>query len=91
MAPSETQSYIENADFEAQHTLKLLRALPEGCYDFRPDPEGRSLGELAWHLAELEAYMSHVVEIGKATLEDKPPGIERPRAKSAGACAVHAT
>jgi uncharacterized damage-inducible protein DinB len=79
MAKSETQSYIDNADFEAQLTLKLLRALPEGQYDFRPEPQGRSIGELAWHLAELEAYMSHAAERGKADLDDRPPGVERPR------------
>ena len=46
-------------DRQADGTLKLLRALPAGQYDFRPNAGGRSLGQLAWHLAEGDAYMSH--------------------------------
>ena len=30
--------------------------------DIRPDPDGRSLGELAWHLAEMEAYGTFAIE-----------------------------
>jgi DinB family protein len=40
---------------EATNTAKLLEALPAAQYDFRPDPGGRSLGELPWHLAEGDA------------------------------------
>ena len=49
---------------ESESTLKLLRALPAAQYDFRPDAGGRSLGELAWHLAEGDAYMSYGIENG---------------------------
>jgi hypothetical protein len=39
--------------------LQVLRALPLTEYDFQPDTPGRrSLGELAWHLAESDAYVS---------------------------------
>jgi uncharacterized damage-inducible protein DinB len=64
---------------EAESTLKLLRALPAAQYDFRPDAGGRSLGELAWHLAEGDAYMSYGIEQGKFTMDGRPPHIERPR------------
>jgi uncharacterized damage-inducible protein DinB len=67
-------------DREAANTAKLLRALPPAQYDFRPDPGGRSLGELAWHLAESDAYISHGIEQGQFTLGgSRPPNIERPR------------
>ena len=59
--------------------MKLLRALPVTQYDFRPDAGGRSLGELAWHLAEGDAYMSSGVEAGRFAMDVKPPNIERPR------------
>lgn len=60
--------------------MKLLKALPPTQYDFRPDPSGRSLGELAWHLAESDAYMSFGIEQGKFDMGGaKPPNIERPR------------
>jgi uncharacterized damage-inducible protein DinB len=64
---------------ESESTLKLLRALPANQYDYRPDAGGRSLGELAWHLAEGDAYMSYGIDTGKFTMEVKPPNIERPR------------
>ena len=37
------------------------------------------MGELAWHLAEGDAYMSSGIEAGKFTMDAKPPNIERPR------------
>jgi len=64
---------------EANRTERLLAALPPGQYDFRPDPGGRSLGELAWHLAEVDGYMSHVIQQGGYRPGDRPPNLERPR------------
>jgi uncharacterized damage-inducible protein DinB len=66
-------------DREAANTVKLLQSLPPSQYDFRPDKDGRSLGELAWHLAEGDAYMSFGVDRGEFTMSAKPPNIERPR------------
>ena len=60
-------------------TLELLRALPSDQYDFRPDPGGRSIGELAWHLAEVDAYISFGIEREQFTFEVKPPHMERPK------------
>src|SRR6478672_2024096 len=79
MATNELETFLRSWNREAESTLKLLRALPAGQYDFRPDASGRSLGELAWHLAEGDAYMSHGIEAGKFSMEAKPPNIERPR------------
>ena len=66
-------------EMEADRTLQTLRALPPSQYDFRPDAGGRSLGELAWHLAEGDAYMSYGIDQGKFDMSARPPGIERPR------------
>jgi uncharacterized damage-inducible protein DinB len=79
MAVNELETFLNSWDREAASTLKLLRALPATQYDFRPDAGGRSLGELAWHLAEGDAYMSYGIEAGKFEMGMKPPGIERPR------------
>jgi uncharacterized damage-inducible protein DinB len=79
MATNELEMFLENWDREAASTVRLLQALPADQYDFRPDPGGRSLGELAWHLAEGDAYISHGVERGEFTMESRPPNIERPR------------
>jgi len=79
MPPSELERFLTTWNREAESTLKLLRALPASQYDFRPDTGGRSLGELAWHLAEGDAYMSLGIENGRFGMEPKPPNIERPR------------
>jgi uncharacterized damage-inducible protein DinB len=79
MPTNELEMFMSAWDREAESTLKLLRALPATQYDFRPDAGGRSLGELAWHLAEGDAYMSYGIEAGGLHMAAKPPNIERPR------------
>jgi uncharacterized damage-inducible protein DinB len=79
MPMNEFETFLTSWDREAASTVKLLKALPSAQYDFRPDPGGRSLGELAWHLAEGDAYMSYGIEHGEFTMTAKPPNIERPR------------
>ena len=79
MSGDELKRFIENWDREAQKTVRLLEALPTHQYDFRPWQDGRSLGELAWHLCEVEAYPTFCIEAGKFGFEAKPPGLERPR------------
>lgn len=83
MATNELERFLKTWDREAQSTLKLLRALPASQYDFRPDGGGRSLGELAWHLAEGDAFMSFGIEKGGFSMDMKPPNMERPRAVEA--------
>ena len=77
MPMNELEMFLDAWDREAENTVKLLRALPATQYDFRPDAGGRSLGELAWHLAEGDAYMSYGIERGKFTMDATPPSIER--------------
>jgi uncharacterized damage-inducible protein DinB len=78
MPINELETFLARWESEAANTVKLLEALPPTQYDFRPDPGGRSLGELAWHLAESDAYISYGIERGQFTMEAKPPNIERP-------------
>jgi uncharacterized damage-inducible protein DinB len=79
MSTHELERFLTGWDREAANTAKLLRTLPVSQYDFRPDAGGRSLGELAWHLAEGDAYMSYGIETGGFAMHAKPPNIERPR------------
>jgi len=79
MPVNEIETFLSAWNRETERTLKLMRALPASQYDFRPDKGGRSLGELAWHLAEGDAYMSFGIEQGKFGMDAKPPHIERPR------------
>jgi uncharacterized damage-inducible protein DinB len=72
MPINDLERFLNTWDREAEKTMKLLRALPASQYDFRPDQGGRSLGELAWHLAEGDAYMSFGIEKGQFAMDMKP-------------------
>ena len=81
MPTNELEMFLAAWDREAASTVKLLQALPATQYDFRPDATGRSLGELAWHLAEGDAYISYGIDQRQFNMSGaKPPNIERPRA-----------
>ena len=75
----EITRFINVWEHESKKTVDLLASLPRDKYDFRPDADGRSLGELAWHLAESDAYITHGIERGQFDGSVKPAGIERPR------------
>ena len=79
MPMNEVEMFLSEWDREAENTLKLLRALPATQHDFRPDAGGRSMGELAWHLAEGDAYPSYGIDAGRFAMDEKPPNIQRPR------------
>jgi uncharacterized damage-inducible protein DinB len=77
---TELQDFLTQWDRETQGTLALMRALPTDQYDLRPDAGGRSIGELAWHLAEVDGYVTLGIERGEFKFDGiKPPHIERPR------------
>ena len=77
MPAHEIESFLKTWEFESDLTSKLLRSVPKEQIDFRPDPKGRSLGELAWHLAEIEAIMSTIAV--QRDFHARPSGLERPR------------
>ena len=81
MAASKQQlaQFLATWEIESQRTVRLLEALPPDQYDYRPDRTGRSLGELAWHLAEIENYMTWGIETRAFDYAMKPPAFERPR------------
>ncbi len=75
----ELESFFATWDHEAKQTTRLLASLPADRYDFRPDAEGRSLGELAWHIAEVDGWISYCIDTGEFRLDAKVPNLERPR------------
>lgn len=90
---NELDLFREIWERESAKTLKLLESLPGDGYDFRPDPHGRSLGEMAWHIAEAEGYGTFGIERGGLAPGEKPDGIERPRTVpelASGFARVHA-
>jgi uncharacterized damage-inducible protein DinB len=89
---NELQDFVSEWERETEGTIALLSALPVDRYDFRPDAGGRSLGELAWHLAETDAYVTLGIQQGEFKFDVKPAHIERPRTVEALApafCVVH--
>ena len=62
---------------EAENTVRLLESLPEDQYDFRPDPKGRSIGQMAWHLSEIDACLSYGVAERRFSYADEVPHLEK--------------
>ncbi len=76
---NEIEVFLAHWENEAQKTIALLKTLPIDQYDFRPDAGGRSVGELAWHLAEIDGLMSFGLDTGAFAFGMKVPNLERPR------------
>jgi uncharacterized damage-inducible protein DinB len=79
MQNEEFARFLQVWDDEAALTVRVIAAIPADKYDFRPDPGGRSLGEMAWHLCEGDAYNSLGVAEGGFSPDMRPPGMERPK------------
>jgi uncharacterized damage-inducible protein DinB len=45
--------------------VKVLKSVPEGRPDYRPDPKSRTAAELAWLLAQSEAALLKLIEAGE--------------------------
>jgi len=74
----ELDTFRATWNVEAEKTLRILEALPRDQYDFRADPEGRSIGEMAWHLSEIDACLSFGIVEGRFSFADVPPNLKRP-------------
>ncbi len=54
--------------------IRVLKAIPTGKLDYRPDPRSRTAAELAWLLAQEEAALVSLLDTGTVQWkEDKPP------------------
>jgi uncharacterized damage-inducible protein DinB len=76
---SEIQMFRAVWNAEAARTIAVFESLPPDQYDFRPDPQGRSIGELAWHLSEIDACLTFGIGHNRFSMEDEPPHLKRPR------------
>src|SRR5271167_632820 len=41
---------------ELETTKKVLSAIPDAKLDYRPDPNARTAGDLAWHLVSMDVH-----------------------------------
>lgn len=77
MPNDEIAEFIGLWENESALTKALLETIPDDKLDFQPDPHGRSIGELAWHIAQLEAIFSNMAR-ERTFGGSRPSGLERP-------------
>jgi len=58
---------------EQPATVRVLKALPPGKLDYRPDPKGRTAAELGWMLASSEAALVSLLNTGTIEWRNTPP------------------
>jgi len=77
--PSELDTFRAVWNAEAAKTIRLMESLPADGYEFRPEAAGRSLGQMAWHLSEIDACLTFGLEVGRFSFADEPPNLARPK------------
>ena len=53
--------------------VNVLKAMPQGRLDHRPDPKARTAAELAWVLAAEEAALVSLLDTGVVEWKEAPP------------------
>ena len=53
--------------------VNVLKAVPQGRLDYRPDPKARTAQELAWVLAQEEAALVSLLDTGTVEWKDEKP------------------
>ena len=79
MAPIERARPVSRRLGRGSPAPPAPRSAPPTQYDFRPGPTGRSLGEMAWHLCEIQGYTSYGITKGAVAFQEAPPNLQRPR------------
>jgi uncharacterized damage-inducible protein DinB len=69
---------IERRKAELPTFVKVLKAMPGGKLDYRPDPKSRAAGDLAWLLACSESALVDLLDKGAITWKEtpRPAGVE---------------
>ena len=57
-----SESLLPEFDGEMESTRKMLAAVPDGKWDWKPHPKSMSLGVLAGHIAELTGWVTETIE-----------------------------
>ena len=53
--------------------VRVLKAVPDGHLDYRPDPKARTAGQLAWLLAVEEAALVSLLDTGSVEWKEQEP------------------
>ena len=70
---SNLEFYIARRKAELPAFLRVLKAIPQGRLDYRPDPKARNAAELAWLLATEEAALASLFETGVVEWKESAP------------------
>jgi uncharacterized damage-inducible protein DinB len=69
--------YVARRKAERAAFVKVLKAIPAGHRDYRPDPKSRTAIELAWLLAAEEKGLVSLIEKGEVEwVEAAPPSLD---------------
>lgn len=66
---------------EVKTTKRVLSAIPDDKRDYRPDPNGRTAWELAWHLANSDVQFLDGIADGQFSMES-PADADKPKTVS---------
>lgn len=82
LTPEFAQAYcammLEGFANEVETTKKVLAAVPDAKRDYRPDPNARTAGELAWHIANTDIQFLDGIADLKFTMAS-PAEADKPR------------
>ena len=67
-----SERLLPEFDVEMENTRKLLAAVPEGKWDWKPHPKSMPLGSLATIVANIPGWLDMVVNLDE--LDINPPG-----------------
>ena len=65
--------YRQTRKAELPKFVKVLKAVPQGRLDYRPDPKARTAQALAWVLAQEEAALVRLLDTGTVEWKDEKP------------------
>ncbi len=65
--------YKETRKAELPKFVSVLKAVPQGRIDYRPDPKARTAQHLAWVFAQEEAALATLLETGTTEWKDEAP------------------
>ncbi len=65
--------YRQTRKAELPKFINVLKAVPQGRLDYRPDPKARTAQALAWVLAQEEAALATLLETGTVEWKDEAP------------------
>jgi uncharacterized damage-inducible protein DinB len=70
---TDRELFLSRRKAELPVFLRVLKAIPQGRLDYRPDPKARTAAELAWMLAAEEAALASLFESGSVEWKEEPP------------------